>query len=71
MTAKSLFLYVYKNKDNGKSELEKLYRIPIKNKLKVPEKDEDYLPGKKLTNPHNCDIIHFDITIPTDKIYSS
>ena len=68
MTAKSLFLYVYKNKHNCKSELEKLYRIPIKNKLEVPEKDEDYLPGKKLTNPHNCEIIHFDITIPTDKI---
>ena len=72
MTPKSLFLYVYNNRHNSRTELEKFYKIRkkvINNKSK--KRDADYDPDNDLSNPYNCDELNFEVVISIDKIVKS
>ncbi|OXU17714.1 hypothetical protein TSAR_004725 [Trichomalopsis sarcophagae] len=68
MSAFSLYLYVYTNRHECKTNLESHFRIPSK-KRKVIEKDTD--PDYCVTgtcNPHGCDPLNFEIAIQINKL---
>lgn len=70
MTVDSLYLYVYADRHNVRTNLER-YRNVIKNKKRKMNKmdtDLDYYDDETHNNPHNCDILDFKIAAEIDQI---
>lgn len=73
MKSLSIYLHVSQDRYDCKTNLEKHFKITPQQEEKnfKRKRDEDYNPLGPLSNPHNCDVLKFKVTLPLNEIVNS